>query len=35
MEPNEILIHSRLKEIFGLDLQMKAWKRSLVSLYNL
>ena len=27
MEPNHVLVHSRIKEYFGIKIKMKDWKR--------
>lgn len=34
MEPNETLVHSRLKEYFGLKVSMKDWKKFILTLYE-
>ena len=34
MEPNHILIHSRIKEYFGIKIKMKDWKKFVDNLYT-
>ncbi len=34
MQPNEILIHSRIKEYFGLKICMKEWKKFFEEIYE-
>ena len=34
MEPNETLVHSRLKEYFGLKVSMKDWKKFILTVYE-